>query len=211
MTIPKSLIAIILILLIGAAIIFFSKGCTPEPAVDTHVTDSLKWVIKTDSTQYAARYKNFEDVRIGLTSALRDTTAALQESRKQFTSQGKLILATNKRLRDAFNNHDSVAVYTDCDSLSHAIDSIAQVKWNVDRELDRQIVLNEQLHVADSVALADCRFTYKELQVINSLIQSTYDQELQGAQNDVKKAKRKNKLWGGIGVLIGGAIRSFIK
>jgi hypothetical protein len=201
-----------LILLVGAAIIvFFSKGCThSSPSVAKQI-DSLKFVIRTDSTQYAARYKSFEDVRIGLTSALRDTTAALQESRKQFNSQGKLILATNKRLRDAFNNHDTLTVYEGCDSLSHAIDSIAQVKWNVDRELDRQIVLNEQLHIADSTALADCRFTYKELQVINSLIQSTYDQELQVKDNEVKKAKRKNKIWGGIGVLLGGAIRSFIK
>jgi hypothetical protein len=211
MTIPKPLFAIFLILLIGVAIIFFSKGCTPEPAVDTHITDSLKWVIKTDSAQYHDQSKKKDDSIRYYKNALDTVNKVLAKTREQFTIQGQQILATNKLLHAALIVHDTPAVYKNAEQLAYQLDSITGVAWNMGRELDRQIVLNEQLHFTDSIALADCRNAYKKLQGNTSLMQQTYDLELQAAQNDVKKAKRKNKLWGGIGVLLGGAIRSFIK
>lgn len=209
MTIPKSYIILFIVILIGV-IVILSRGCKSDPAV-AKVIDSLKWVIRTDSISGEAKYKSDSSLIHDLHIALDTTTTALQEARKQFNVQGKKILATNKTLRAAFIIHDTSAVYLNCDTLSRQIDSIAQQKWNVDRELDRQIVLNEQLHSADSVALANCRVTLKQTQTISSLMGQNYEIMLQASQQEIKKAKRKNKLWGIGGGVLGAAIRSIFK
>lgn len=210
MIIPKSYIVLFFVILIGVIIILF-RGCNATPAMSSKAIDSLKWVIATDSTQYAARYVSYESFINKILVDLDTTKSALAESRKQFTTQGKQILTTNKRLREAFNNRDTATVYNSCDSLSRAIDSIAQMKWNVDRELDRQIVLNEQLHTADSSALIDCREQITKTRSAYSALAQNYEVQHQQDMDIIKKAKRKNKLWGIGGGILGAAFRSIFK
>lgn len=207
----KTFIVITSLALLAIGIIFFLKGCpNPTPSKDK-VIDSLKWVIRTDSISGETKYKSDSSVIHSLKVALDTTATALQDARKQFNVKGSQILELNKKLRTAFIVHDTPTVYTDCDLISYKIDSIAQQKWNVDRELDRQIVLNEQLHSADSTAFADSRMQLAKTRSAYSMIAANYEVRYQQDQKDLKKAKKGKVLLGIGGGILGVAIRSIFK
>jgi hypothetical protein len=204
----KAFIVILSLALLAIGVIFFMKGCPKDIDPRDRAIDSLKFAQKTDSIQYQARASLADNTIRGLIGQLRDTTAALQASRKQFTIQGKQILAANKDLHAALIVHDTPEVYKNAQYISFQIDSISTVAWNMGRELDKQIVLNEQLQTADSAALADCRGTLKNTQVGYSTLAANYEVQHQQDQKALKKAKKGKWLFGLGGTAVGAFIRS---
>jgi len=209
----KTITVILALALLAIGVIFFFKECNLHP-VKTDIekqNDVLKDEINKITVEGEARYKQDSGLIHNLTIALDTTATALKEIRKQFDTRGKQILATNKELHAALIAHDTPRVYTNCEYLSFQIDSIAQVKWDVDRELDKQIVLNEQLRLADSTALVNCRNTLRQTQQDDSRLALSYELQNQEDQKAIRRSKKGRWFFGFVGALIGGGIRSFIK
>jgi hypothetical protein len=208
----KLAFVLLAVIVVGILSIMLYKGCNnPAPTSKDKAIDSLLEKMKSDSIEGEARYIQDSGLIHNLTIALDTAITSLAKERQRFTIQGGRLLVTNKELRAALVAHDTASVYTRCDTLSRQIDSIAQVKWNVDRELDRQIVLNEQLRIADSTALAHCREDLKNTRSAASELVENYEAQRQADHAALKKAKRGKGLWGGIGAVAGAAIRSIFK
>jgi len=212
MKISKLAAVLVTIIGVGIILIMLYKECNvPAPTSKDKAIDSLLEKMKSDSIEGEARYKQDSGLIQNLTVALDTTSKALAEVRQKFDARGKVILATNKELHSALIAHDTPRVYTNCEYLSFQIDSIAQVKWNVDRELDRQLILNEQLRIADSTALAHCRDDLKNTRSAASELVGNYEAQRQADHAALKKAKRGKGLWAGIGAVTGAVIRSIFK
>lgn len=205
----KTFIAIIIGLLLTVVFIYFWNGCRSQKSDprDKQI-DSLTHQLTTITLQGEARYKLYASVNHNLTVALDTTTKALAFANKKLNARDKQILASNKELHAAIIIHDTPTVYRTAEYLSYQIDSMQQEKWNVDRELDRQIVLNEQRHYNDSTELAKTREDLKSTRKAASELLANEEEQ---RRKEVKKAKRGRGFFAFVGVLLGGGIRSFIK
>ncbi len=207
----KTFIIILSLILVGIAAIFFLKGCPKANDSKDRAIDSLTFALHTDSLQYARRSSLADNTIKGLVADLDTTRRALDSIRKKFNVRGKQILATNKDLHAALIIHDTPQVYKDAEYLAFQIDSISELKWNEDRELDRQQVLNEQLRYTDSMALADCRGTLRKREEDDDRLVLNYEVQHQQDAKALKQQKHKGWFFGFVGAIIGGGIRSFIK
>ncbi len=203
--------AVILALIIVAVItIYFAKGCNvsyPKSEIAKE-NDILKDKLNTITIEGEARHKLDSGLNHDLTVALDTTNKALTIANKKLAVRDKQIFAANKELHAALIVHDTPAVYKNAEYMAFQIDSMGTEKWNVDRELDRQIVLNEQLRLADSTALANCRGDLKHTREAASAYMSNVEIQHQQDQAALKKAKRGRGLWAVIGGAIGVAIKS---
>ena len=208
----KTLAVISSLALLAIGVIFFLKECNPPPA-KTDIekqNDALKDEINKITVEGETRYKQDSGLIHNLTIALDTTATALKEIRKQFDVRGKQILATNKELHAALIAHDTPRVYTNCEYLSFQIDSIAQVKWNVDRELDGMVILIEQIRDTDSTALSSCRGTLKKTQMNYAMLAGNYAIEHEDDRKALRKAKRGKGLWAVIGGAVGYVIKAIL-
>lgn len=207
----KTRIAILAVILIGIGIIFFLKGC-PSATADPkdRIIDSLTFALKVTTNSGEARFKSDSSFRVNILQALQDTTAKLEEVTKQLNARNKQIATANKTLHAALVIHDTPTVYKTAQYLSFQIDSMMQEKWNVDRELDRQKVLNEQLHYQDSISLAHCRDDLKNTRSAASMLVANEEQQHQQDQQTLKKAKKGRWLDRLVGAAFDEAVRGFV-
>ncbi len=206
----KTAIIILSLILVGIAAIFFAKGCNaPAPKEELEIRfDSLKERYDRITLEGEARYKSDSSFKHNIIIALDTTTRALAEKTRLLNERDKQIASTNKTLHAALIIHDTPEVYKAAEHISFQLDSMAQEKWNVDRELDRQQVLNEQLRRTDSIALSNCRGDLKSTRSAASTLVTTLEEQKNQAEKTAKKAKRGKGLWAVIGGAIGIAIKS---
>lgn len=208
----KTFLVILSLIVIGVICVTASKGCrnASDVAQKTHENDSLKQRLKSIEVEGEARYKQDSGLIHNITLDLDTTKKALAEVRQKYDARGRQILSTNKDLHAALIIHDTPTVYKTAEYLSFQIDSIAQEKWKVDRELDRQLVLNEQLRIADSVALANCRSDLKNTRSAGSALVANLEVQHQQDAMALKKAKKGRWFDRVIGAGIAEGVRGII-
>jgi len=208
----KTFVVIASLIIIGVICVTAFKGCqnASDVAQKNHENDSLKQRLQTIEVEGEARYKQDSGFRHNILIDLDTTKRALAALRQKFDARGEKIIATNKELHAALLAHDTPRVYVNCEYLSFQIDSIAQVKWNVDRELDRQIVLNEQLIIADSIALANCRSDLKNTRSAASALVANLEAQHQQDAMALRRAKKGRWIDRVIGAGIAEGVRGVV-